>query len=203
MYLPFARLCNFAGSYSLLRFLGRHSLALLLFSFSACSTLPRSDMQDAGPGFWKAEGKLGIRSQTKAQSANFVWENMNRDYLIQLFGPLGQGRVHIEKNGSEVTLTHKGQHSTARSAQELLYLETGIVMPVHWLNSWIKGKPSPESIITDAVYEDEGRLAQFQQSDWLVTYSRYEQNQDQKLPTKMILKHADYTLTIIIKSWGL
>lgn len=152
---------------------------------------------------WTAEGKLGIRSQEKAQSANFKWENLDQDYHIQLFGPFGQGRVHIEKQGSTVELRKNNLQRQANSAQHLLQQETGIVMPVHWLSWWILGQSSPEQSVELATYNSEDKLSQFKQGDWLVTFLRFEQFNQHTLPTKITLEHEEYTLTIIIKSWSI
>lgn len=180
---------------------------ICIAGLSACATAPKTSqpLPEGKPLFWKAEGKIGIRTQNKAQSANFVWENLDQDYHIQLFGPFGQGRVHIKKEGNEVQLLHKNTTRIADNAQQLLEQETGIVMPVHWLSAWILGDIAndveTEHPAKNQLMDDQQRLIQFQQGEWQVEYVKFQSPEAHSLPTKIKLKHQNYQLTIIVKSW--
>ena len=184
----------------------RVSLVALALLLNACASISNrqheSDPANAEAlKFWTAKGKLGIRTENDATSANFVWENLDEDYRIELFGPFGQGRVEIDKRGQNVELRHKDGVRHAASAQTLLEEETGIVMPVHWLHFWILGQNVPNSTVLAAQYDEASRLSRFQQGDWLVSYERFTQIGAKSLPEKIVLTHSQYKLTIVIKSW--
>jgi len=181
---------------------------LLLYAtfaiLASCATAPKvksptSDNTDLS--IWKAEGKIGFRSSNKAESANFVWENTNAEYQIQLFGPFGQGRVQIEKRQNTVALTRDGKTYTATSAQRLLEQTTGLSMPVHWLRHWIKGEPVPGVAVTAFIANEHQQTSQFVQGDWLIKYPRYTAVGQRNLPAKMSTSNGDYTVTVVIKSW--
>jgi outer membrane lipoprotein LolB len=193
---------------SITQILFRSSIAALVLMLGACSTtssttsLKQKDSSLDAANYWTAQGKIGFKTPSKAQSANFIWDNTGENYHIQLFGPFGHGRVHIEKRDTHVELRRNGELRKAESAQALLQQETGIVMPIHWLQFWILGQPSPEQRFSDPLYDMEDRLSSFRQGEWQISYLRHEHIDGSDRPTKMTLNHPDYKLTVIVKSWS-
>jgi len=175
---------------------------------SACATAPQQTLPTTSKAttnealtHWKAEGKIGFRSDSKSQSANFVWENSDQSYKIQLFGPFGQGRVIIEKIGNSVELLHDGKSYRADSAQALLKQATDLSMPVHWLSYWIKGVPAANVALEDIQLSDAQQLEAFRQENWKVTYTRFENVNAFTVPSKMTFEEGNYRLTAVVKAW--
>lgn len=107
---------------------------------------------------WQAEGRIGVVSGQEGWHANFQWAQQGPSYRIDLIGPLGQGRVIVESDGSQVRIqTQDGQHWTAPDADALLEQSLGVRLPVNGLRYWARGLPEPGStptLQTDA----QGRL---------------------------------------------
>lgn len=186
------------------------SLMVACSSQPARQTAPALDLSKLQK--WNIEGKLGVRTSDNAHSAYIHWQHDTPNYQIQVFGPFGKGKINIEKHGERVTLSDNDKTLEAHSAEELLYKASGLKMPLSGLGWWIKGLTVPYKAGDNAhathkasnlTYDNDGRLEQFDQLGWHVSYKRFTKIGNTELPAKLILKSEEYQLTLIIKKWDL
>lgn len=170
-------------------------LLILVFSLNACVFQQKIDT--SLENHWGFSGKFSIKAKQKTQNANIIWAQQGNNYTITLFGPLGQGKVVIEKNGNNLTLAHDNQIKRASSPEELLRKTTGWSLPISAMNYWLQNKPSPktEAYVTT---NTSGRITKIEQQNWTIDFvSFYDDNR----PKKITLQRTDIAVTIIIKEW--
>ena len=179
-------------------------IVALMLVLQACTTSPAQERGQHAfkAGYWQAEGKIGLIYNGKGQQANFDWHNLNNDYTIALFGPLGQGRVELSKNGNTYRAFNDKTEHQAHSAEALLQETLGWSLPVSGLQYWIRGQSNPLATIELSQNDDVGRLLKLQQQGWTIDFTHQEQ-QDQHLglPKKIIAKRDNLKLTVVIKRW--
>ena len=98
---------------------------------------------------WEASGVIGVIINNKGESANFIWQQDNNLYYIQLYGPMGLGAVSLKGQPESVTLTkNNGEKLTANNPSELMDKALGWNVPVDGMNYWGKGLPKPNTAKT-------------------------------------------------------
>jgi outer membrane lipoprotein LolB len=153
---------------------------------------------------WKATGVIGIVVNKKGESANFIWQQDQKDFYIQLYGPMGLGAVSLKGNDDLVTLTqNNGTELSANSATDLMDKTLGWNVPVTGLYYWGIGTYDPSSAKVYALNQF-GLLASLQQNGWNITLSKYKLYMGKyPLPGKITLIQGNLKIKIIIKSWQL
>jgi outer membrane lipoprotein LolB len=182
------------------------SMALMVHGCSHMPTQLDADQQHRDSlrriDNWRAEGKLGVRVGDEAQSAYFDWHNQDQSFSLRLSGPFGQGTTWLRRRGPVVTLETADQPiRRATSAEQLMQAQLGWQVPVSNLRYWIKGLAAPRHPVAQLRRNPDGTLAELQQQDWHITYSRYGLHNGWILPGKLVAKRDTVTLTMIIKSW--
>jgi len=150
---------------------------------------------------WTMRGKIGIKLDGKAKSANIEWRNYRKDYTIQIHGAFGLGSAELKKSGRKVTLKTKNTKVSARSPEQLLEQNLGWSMPVSDLKYWIKGLPAPTSKANQSARNEQGLLTELTQNGWRIRFKRYQNQQGYTLPGKIIATHERLEITLIAKSW--
>jgi len=186
-------------------FHARSAIILFLFALLSACTITKNTVEPK-PSInqidkWYFEGKIGLRQQQRAQSAFIKWRQELSDFNIELHGPFGKGRTTIEKRGKLVKLRDAKQELHAETPEELFFKASGMSMPVSWLQFWLLGKPAPEAQLLNPIKDEFGRLSQFKQGNWEVTYSKFKVVDGYSLPAKLRVTNTDYQLSLAIKSW--
>ena len=191
-------------------------LAVLIALLSGCAIPPATSPEAAAAwtarqnrlariSTWQADGRIGVVSGQDGWHANFQWAQQNSGYRIDLIGPLGQGRVVVESNGTEARIqTQDGQSWTAPDADALLEQSLGVRLPVNGLRYWARGLPEPGStptLQTDA----QGRLTRLEQNGWVIEYPAYAPTSilNLDLPTRIVARRQDLSVKLIIEQWTL
>lgn len=152
--------------------------------------------------YWQAKGKLALRIGDKSQSANFSWKQKKFDFIIHLYGPLGQGSAYITKKGARYTLKSKDGTLEAGSAEELMLKANGWSIPVSNLIYWLRGLPAVKAPIQASSFYTTGALETLTQNDWKMRYSTYQEKSGYLVPKKMKATRDNLKLTLSIKSWS-
>lgn len=159
---------------------------------------------------WQISGKLGIRVPGDNGSATLNWKQSRQDYRIDLSGPMGSGRMAIDRRNGIVTLTTAGEEpQQARSGEELILAHTGWTIPVAQLIWWVRALPAPNEPISAQAFTDNGQLQRLEQAGWTLDYSNYQavytgnHNQTTALPGRIVAAWGDIRLTLIIREWHL
>jgi outer membrane lipoprotein LolB len=186
-------------------------LLVILALLQACTQLPRQldvDQQLQNQlrqvAHWQAAGKLGVRISGDAHGANFDWHHQPDSFVLRLSGPFGQGTTWLRREGRWVTLESPDHPLTrATSAEHLMQEQLGWQVPVSNLRHWIKGVAAPKQRVESVQYNEDGTLAELQQQGWTISYSRYNLHNGWALPGRVVARHSDIQLTLVIKSWDL
>ncbi|MDF1684681.1 MAG: lipoprotein insertase outer membrane protein LolB [Legionellaceae bacterium] len=153
---------------------------------------------------WTINGAIAAKNKTEAWTASINWkQNGPNNYQIRLFGPLGGGSMLIEKKGGVVTYQDAQKRTKSYNADELMYQQTGIRIPIKNLYYWIRGLPAPGTV-QSAQYEQYNqtkRLSYLKQDGYAVKYLNYTNNEDISLPSKIYVQSSKGNLKIIIKRW--
>ncbi len=150
-------------------------LMCVLSLLTSCSTQLSKTLGSADEPFWYSwgfSGKISIKVNTSNQNANLLWENVGNDYKILLYGPLGQGKISIEKVGEQLSLKKDGKVHYADSPEALLFDTTGLELPISSLAYWVRGLTNPEF---DAEISEsfDGKIESIAQHGWNIRYTSY------------------------------
>ncbi len=189
------------------RFIYTCFLSLLILFMAGCATPPTPVSKNPiidlyKHNNWQAKGKLALRIDDKSQSANFSWKQNKFDFVIHLYGPLGQGSAYITKQGQRYTLKSKDGTLEAESAEALMLKANGWSIPVSNLIFWLRGLPSVKSPIQATRFYPTGALQTLKQNDWDIQYTTYQEKSGYLLPKKMKALRDNIKLTLFIKSWA-
>ncbi len=136
---------------------------------------------------WKINGKLGVRTHEQGGHATIIWERHGDDHSINLYGPLGGGRVVLSEtlNGAELR-NNKDETYHADNAEQLLYRVAGWRVPFGAMKFWILGLPASGEPF-ESVIDPWGRLSELRQSGWEVRFMEYRFYDAVELPRKVFL----------------
>ena len=184
-------------------------LAILLL-FSGCSTMgPQPEPVDPGLAWevheqqlhtidhWNLHGRLGVRTDHRADSLSLNWSRAMADHQINLFGIFGSGQTRITLNQHGAILEDAQQNKfTARTIAELLRQQGGWEVPFEPLQYWIIGLPAPgprDQFELDSI----GRLKRLVQSGWEITFIEYTQAGDLMLPKRLWIEALPGTVSLV------
>lgn len=171
-------------------------LSIALFG---CASQPRpvpSDVQ------FTITGKFGIQQGEQGYSANFNWQQLSRGYDIEVWGPLGQGRTRLQGDAARMQVLKGDELLAEGSPHEVMYAHLGWSIPIEVLPAWIRGVPEESLAFAAAVYDDEGRLTQFDQAGWQVAMNRYTQRGQYATPGRIRAVNGAKKVTVIVREYS-
>ena len=194
------------------RALGMAWLCVLLLS--ACAPMPPVEPLAEGPWaarqralqglqYWSLSGRIGVTDGKDAWHASLYWTQRGQDYTINLIGPLGQGRIHIQGDEQGVRVrTADGRVLSAAAPEQLLEQAIGMRIPVEGLRHWVRGLPDPSGP-SQLAGDEEGRLVRLEQDGWIIDYARYTQAQALDLPERIRARQGELQVRLVITQWNL
>lgn len=133
---------------------------------------------------WEVKGKLAVKTHKRGGQANMLWKRDGEAHNINLYGPLGGGRVVLTRDAGGATLRdNKKRVYQADTAEELLYRVAGWQVPFRAMRYWVLGLPDPGEEYEQSV-DDWGRLQTLRQAGWQVEFVEYRDFQGRVLPRK-------------------
>lgn len=173
---------------------------------AGCTTLPR---EGPAPGGFNLRGKLGVVDGTENFSARFLWRQQATAFDIDLWGPLGQGRVQL--SGDERTLELRDGDGSVLSRGEpesVMQRHLGWSLPLSVLPHWVRGQPAPGMPASARQRDEAGRLIRFQQLGWEVDLERYQSLDGAEaeqtapvLPYRITARRDTYRVRLAISEW--
>jgi outer membrane lipoprotein LolB len=187
--------------------------AFLLALLAGCTVLPRHQPEEGG---FALRGNLGVVQDQESFSARFFWRQDGTRFLIDLWGPLGQGRIALEGNERRLQL-RQGDTLISEGAPDLVMRQhLGWSLPLSVLPQWVQGRPADGLEVLDAQYDEAGRLTSFSQLDWRVELERYQQvgtaapddpeaangpRPGDFLPHRVTASRASYRVRLAVSAW--
>jgi outer membrane lipoprotein LolB len=155
---------------------------------------------------WALTARIAGSTEDDGWSGKLSWQQAGENYQIHFQAPFGQGAVQLLGSPGQVEMrTSDEQVVVADDAESLLFQQLGWRLPLKGLRYWVLGLPMPISAATQAspvlAFDDAGRLASLQQSQWQVSYEAYSQVDGLVLPKKVYLENHAMNLRLVIDRW--
>ena len=167
---------------------------------SAC-TVARLPEGVAGADF-RLRGKIAVRGAGDAFSASFDWIQTGEAFDIELWGPLGQGRVTLRGDGARLTVTDaRGATTSGISAEPFMASALGWSVPISALPFWVRGRYDPGSPVAEQRRAANGTLESFQQLGWTVEVSRWGEGAVGPVPGRVVAVQRERRIVIVCKEW--
>lgn len=178
-------------------------LALLLVLLAGCASLPSPGPVDGG---FNLRGKIGVVEGNESFSARILWQQREEVFSIDLWGPLGQGRVRLAGDGDYLELSDAdGSLLDSGRAEAVMARQLGWSLPLGVLPHWVRGRPAPGVPATGETRDAENRLVGFSQLDWQVELERLETvagaEPGQFLPHRLTARRGPYRVRLAISDW--
>lgn len=150
---------------------------------------------------FELSGAMAAKNSKKAWTASINWLQRGAgNYQIRLMGPLGGGTVIIDKKGSEVSFRDGPKTVHSSNADELLFKQTGIRLPVNNLYYWVRGLPAPGPV-GSRQQDNYNHLTSLNQAGYHIDYTRYTSVKGIDLPSMIRLEGHGVMVKLIIKNW--
>lgn len=152
---------------------------------------------------FSASGRMSIRNGSDSHYANFGWQSAPVSDQISLGNPLGQtvAELVIRYQGNQAiyaTLTDAEGRTQAGEAEQLLFDNTGMRLPVFGLRWWLQGKAAPGE--AEIAHTEAG--TQIDQAGWHILASDFsESSPSPRGPRKIVMTRADLAVRIVISEW--
>lgn len=152
---------------------------------------------------WSFSGKLAVITPEKRNSVNIYWQQSGQDFLIHLTTFLGLNVLEIQKTGDEtVVIDNDGKRYVSDNSQQLIDDLSGMVIPIEYLQQWIKGNPSKATYQLDEYQQVSNLLGGDKNSGiWSINYSAYRTINNFNLPHKLQLTRGNLRLKFAISKW--
>jgi len=149
---------------------------------------------------WQLEGKFGVHHANKSDSAALQWKQDDDHFDIFLSGPLGADATRLVGTPKELDIQNGREGIITEDSPELMMQKRlGWALPLEKLPQWILGYSDNQH----AQFNMDHTLAGFEQDGWQVEYQTYQIVGQWLLPEKIVLKHEDMQVTIVIKQWDI
>jgi outer membrane lipoprotein LolB len=158
------------------------------------------------PADFQLRGKLGVVEGSESFSARFVWRQQGSGFTIDLWGPLGQGRVRLSGDAHRIAvLDGHGAILVEGDHAQVMHAQLGWTLPLAVLPDWVLGAPGNGSASGQSQYDAAGHLVAFEQLDWAVTYAQHREVEGADgtrwLPRKITASKGDYRVRLVITEW--
>lgn len=188
-------------------------LGLCLFGLASCAVLrPSVDLPDISSwelrkavlgdaSTWAFKGRIAVKAGDEGFNGKLNWEQNGDNFHASVSGPLGIGTVRIQGGNQGIVLTDKDGNETVLVDPEAeLYDRYGWTIPIGNLRFWALGIPNPARPSAIEL-DDAGRLIRLEQSNWVVTISRYREGGGQQLPRTLTAINPNTRVRIVIDKW--
>ena len=149
---------------------------------------------------FELSGRIAVRYRDDAGSGNIAWRHGPQNDEMLLTTPFGQGVARLVRAGEEFTLTTQdGREYRAGDAESLTEQVLGFRLPLRGLADWVRGRvaAAPAPAPTRQQANAAGRLAELEQSGWIVEYQEYVGAN----PSRLKLTYPGLELRVAVSEW--
>ena len=177
-------------------------IAILGVVLAGCSTTgPLTQTPE-----FEVAGKVSVRTDQQARSGRFIWRQFADFMELEVWGPLGQGRVRLVGTERAITVTQGDRVLAQGDASLVMYEQLGWYVPLPVFNAWLQGAhhedydyvPVPPQ--ATPTVGDTGRPQAdvlFSQLGWQVHLSRFELRGGELRPGR-ISAHKDGLKVLVV-----
>lgn len=153
---------------------------------------------------FNAEGKMAFISPEDRQSANFIWQQLDKDYSLSLNTFIGTNVLKLTQQDQLASVLYDGKEYQSADAQQLVYQLSGWVLPMDEPQQWLLGNIAAQ----DAQFDQLQRLTQASWQSpngltWQIKYSNYEAYNGVWLPSRISLIQDNIRVKLQINDWQL
>lgn len=183
-----------------------------LICLMGCATVPKENLEPiplpkpTAPSkaiqlqSWDIQGRIAVKTNQKGWNASFNWSQKQTHYDLNIFGPLGGGRISLIGNHQGAVLITAEKTYESDNVEMLLEQQLGWYMPVNSVYYWIRGLPAPTPI-NHIVRNNQGQLVILEQQGWHIEYQSYNVIHGLNLPTLMELRNPRVSIRIAISQY--
>lgn len=172
---------------------------MLLASAGCASFGPSGAVREGG---FHARGQLAIADRDEGFSASFDWRQQGEHYDIDVWGPLGQGRIHISGDDAALTVADgRGRVVAAAANETQLNEQFGWALPLGALRYWLTGRCDPAVPCGERSWDAEDRLASIVQHGWQVRLADWRQAAPGLMPGRLVATQAQRRIKVAIREW--
>jgi outer membrane lipoprotein LolB len=151
---------------------------------------------------WGFKGRIAVKAGDDGFNGKFNWTQTGDEFDARVGGPLGMGTVRVAGDDRSIVLTDKDGVKTRLTDPETeLMIRYGWTIPVASLRFWALGIPDP-ALPADTRFDEAGRLVHLEQSNWIVTISRYRESAGQQMPRTLTASNPDTRVRMVIDKWS-
>ena len=157
---------------------------------------------------FRLRGKIAVRDADAAFSASFDWVQTGSVFDVELWGPLGQGRVRLQGDDTRLTVTDsRGAETSEVGIQSFMASRLGWSVPLSALPHWVRGRYDPAGSVVDERRAPDGALTSFEQFGWTVEVSGWTNSALGALPGKVVAARTgaqagqERKVVIVCKEW--
>lgn len=177
-------------------------LALVII-ISGCATVSQQGIDNESrlfAGTWEIKGRLAAKIDRDGGSASFIWQRQDDNHSIELYGPLGSGRIFLKQSQGKASLIDNSTEFFGKNLEDVLFQRVGWLIPFDKLQQWLIGRPQLDDI--SAQHYEQGRLVKFVQAGWQVSYEKFEVFSGIDRPAKITLNAIDSYLDELSSNAG-
>lgn len=151
---------------------------------------------------WEVKGRLAVRTRQRGGQVTMQWRRHADEHTINLYGPLGGGRVVLTQDGDGAILRDSKKATyRADTAEELLLRVAGWRVPFREMQHWVLGIPAPGGDYQRTL-DEHGRLTQLRQAGWKIQFQGYRDFAGIELPDRFRLEALPGTRAMVAGGEG-
>lgn len=146
---------------------------------------------------WRFEGRLALSDAHESIQAAINWNHQLEKDVIELTGPLGQGRLAITVlAGLVIVEDGENRQEYQGDVDAVLSQQVAVAVPVRALTYWVLGVSDPGLAVAT---QENG----FVQAGWAVQYKEMQLVKSLQLPRKMLAEKEVTKIKLIVDQWDI
>ena len=176
--------------------------AFCVFALVGCASVEQ--VTPLASGEFELRGKVSVAQGGERYSARFVWQQQRQGFAIELWGPLGQGRVRLEGDPQRLAVVDAGGEVVSEGPPAAVMREhVGWTLPLEAFGHWARGAPTPDLPLGAERYDAQGRLIGFEQLGWAIACGRHTEVGSRWLPARVTAERPGYRVLMVLSHWRL
>lgn len=170
-----------------------------------CAAVPNNGVFARQPLEFSMVGKLAFKDNNEGYAARFKWQQYKNSYVIQVWGPLGQGLTSFEGDGKTIQVSRGGAILANGSPKNIMLANLNWFIPPQVLAAWLRGQPGVDDAYVNAVTNAYGGFDEFEQLGWRVELSnptlRKTRPDALMTPGRIVARNAGKKVVVVVREF--